>query len=134
MKNADRLNMPLRSNKTLLAAASESKGLESAFIYTLRRINNDRWGISRLSKIAHLLRQIAMPAPKFDQISCVFSKNDRRGAGRTFPFGASKAWTTPLRNTPSAHQVNDQYHQRNHQQQVNQSARDVEAETKKPQN
>jgi hypothetical protein len=39
-----------------------------------------------------------------------------------------------LHRTPAAHQVNDQYHQRNHQQQVNQTAGYVEAETKKPQN
>jgi hypothetical protein len=41
---------------------------------------------------------------------------------------------TALHHTPAAHQVNDQHHQRNHQQQVNQAAGYVEAETKKPQN
>ncbi len=37
-------------------------------------------------------------------------------------------------STTAAEQVNDQHHQRDHQQQVNQAARYVEAETKKPQN
>lgn len=42
--------------------------------------------------------------------------------------------STTLRDAPAAHQVDDQYDKRNHQQQVNQSACDVKAETKKPQN
>jgi hypothetical protein len=39
-----------------------------------------------------------------------------------------------LGNTPSAHQVNHQYNQGNHQQQMNQTSSHVEAETEKPQN
>jgi hypothetical protein len=61
-------------------------------------------------------------------------KNRRRGARSVFSLEYSKAQATALRNTPAAHQVNDQYHHRNHQQQVNQSAPHVEAKTKKPQN
>ena len=41
---------------------------------------------------------------------------------------------TALRHAPAAYQVDDQHDQRKHQQQVNQSACDVKAETKKPQN
>jgi hypothetical protein len=67
MKNADRLNMAATLEQNLTGSGLRIWGLESAFIYTLRRINNDRWAISRLSKIAHLLRQIAMPAPEPDQ-------------------------------------------------------------------
>jgi hypothetical protein len=39
-----------------------------------------------------------------------------------------------LRHAPAAHQVDDQHDECKHQQQVNQSAGDVKAKTKKPQN
>jgi hypothetical protein len=41
---------------------------------------------------------------------------------------------TALRHASAAYQVDDQHDERNHQEQVNQSACDVKAETKKPQN
>jgi hypothetical protein len=51
-----------------------------------------------------------------------------------FHLESSKAQAMALRHASTAHQVNDQYHERYHQQQVNQTAGDVEAKTKKPQN
>src|ERR1019366_5374011 len=61
-------------------------------------------------------------------------ETDARSRGATFSIWSSQTRVAALHLTPAAHQVNDQHHQRNHQQQVNQTAGYVEAETKKPQN
>jgi hypothetical protein len=42
--------------------ATENDSYESAVrgsVYTLRRLNNDRWGFSRLSNIAHMQKDTA---------------------------------------------------------------------------
>jgi hypothetical protein len=49
-------------------------------------------------------------------------------------FESSELEVNASGNTPAADQINDQDYQRNHQQQMNQAARYVEAEPKKPQN
>ena len=51
-----------------------------------------------------------------------------------FHLDPRKAQAVLHYSAPAAHHVNDKYHQRDNQQQVNQTTRDVEAETKKPQN
>src|SRR5271169_1875608 len=58
--------------RTQPAATSESQPRISvrSSVYTLRRINNDRCGLSRLSKIAHFLRpQSRCPVSRPDQLS-----------------------------------------------------------------
>jgi hypothetical protein len=61
MEHADRLDVvaALRVARTPTAATQKSKlriGVRGS-VYTLRRINNDRCELSRLSKIAHFSKR-----------------------------------------------------------------------------